>query len=213
MRIRAWPAALCVLTLLLAAVCVPVLGGGSILRDLDRRAIPMLISKNRDLQKYGTGVIVGPATILTANHVAAADKMDVLLPKGTVKGQAVCRARYEDLAVLHARLPKGTPYYNLSSKLPSVGETVKVGGYPNRKWKAASGRVTHIISSATLGGRRVKSPMIVFKPALHQGASGSPVLNRRGQVVGIFVASNRLENYSIAFPTTAALKACRKFLR
>lgn len=211
MRIRTWTAALCVL--LLATVCVPVVGSGSILRDLDRRAIPMLVSTSKNLQKYGTGVIVGPATILTANHVAAADRMDILLPKVAVKGQAVCRARYEDLAVLQARLPRGTPYYTLSSKMPSVGETVKVGGYPNRKWKAASGRVTHIISSATLGGRRVKSPMIVFKPALPQGASGSPVLNRRGQVVGIFVASNRLENYSIAFPTTVVLKACQKFLR
>lgn len=212
MRIRAWSAALCVL--LLATVCVPVLGGGSILRDLDRRAIPMLVWKSKNLQKYGTGVIVGPTTILTANHVAAGNKMDVLLPKGAaVKGEAVCRASYEDIAVLQARLPRGTPYYTLSSKMPSVGETVKVGGYPNRKWKAASGRVTHIISSATLGGRRVKSPMIVFKPALHQGASGAPVLNRRGQVVGIFVASNRLENYSIAFPTAVVLKTCRKFLR
>lgn len=205
---RLFPA---VFAILLAAVCA--LGAGSILRELDRRAIPMLVSKNKDLQKYGTGVIVGPTTILTANHVAAADRMDVLLPKGSVKGQAVCRARNEDLAVVQARLPKGTPYYILSTKMPAVGEQVKVGGYPGRKWKAASGRVTHIISSATLGGRRVRSPMIVFKPAMHQGASGAPVLNRRGHVVGIFVASNRLENYSIAFPTTAAFKTCRKFLR
>lgn len=212
MRLRTWTVtALCLL--LLATVCIPAVGGSSVLRDLDRRAIPMLVSKNRDLQKYGTGVIVGPATILTANHVAAADRLDIMLPKGAVKGQTVCRARYEDLAVLQARLPKGTPYYTLSSKMPAVGDPVKVGGYPNRKWKSASGRVTHIISSATLGGRRVKSPMIVFKPALPQGASGSPVLNRHGQVVGIFVASNRFENYSIALPTTAVLKTCRKFLR
>ena len=198
--------------LLLATVCIPVLGSGIVLRDLDRRAIPMLVSKSKDLHKYGTGVIVGPAIILTASHVAA-DRMDVVLPKAAVKGQAVCRARYEDLAVVKARLPRGTPYYTLSSKMPSAGETVRVGGYTNRKWKIASGRVTYIISSATLGGRRVNSPMIVFGPALHQGASGSPVLDPRGQVVGIFVASNRQSNYSIAFPTTAALKACRKFLK
>lgn len=199
--------------LLIATLSVPALGGGSILRDLDRRAIPMLVWKSKNMQKYGTGVIVGPSTILTANHVAAGDKMDIMLPKGAVKGQTVCRASYQDLAVLQARLPRGTPYYSLSSRMPAVGETVRVGGYPDRKWKTATGRVTHIISSATLGGRRVRSPMIVFKPSLHQGASGAPVLNRRGQVVGIFVASNRLENYSIAFPTAAVVKTCRKFVR
>lgn len=198
--------------LLLATVCIPVFGSGIVLRDLDRRAIPMLVSKSKDLHKYGTGVVVGPATILTANHVAA-DRMDVVLPKTAVRGQAVCRARYEDLAVVKAPLPRGTPYYQLSSTKPSVGETVRVGGYPNRKWHASRGRVTHLISSATLGGRRVKSPMIVFGPALHQGTSGAPVLNRRGQVVGIFVASNRQSNYSIAFPISAALKTCRKFLK
>lgn len=210
MRLRGRHAALGVL--LLVTVCGPVLGSGIVLRDLDRRAIPMLISKSKDLHKYGTGVIVGPTTILTANHVAA-DKMDVVLPRAVVKGRAVCRARNQDLAVVEAPLPRGTPYYAVSSKTPSVGETVRVGGYPNRKWKVASGRVRYIISSATLGGRVVKSPMIVFGPALHQGASGAPVLNRRGQVVGIFVASNNRDNYSIAFPTTVALKSCRKFLQ
>jgi S1-C subfamily serine protease len=191
----------------------PLLAQGLILHAPDRRAIPMLVSKTRTLLKYGTGVIVGPSTILTAEHVAATNSMEVRLPTGTVTGQAVCRARYEDLAVLQAPLPKGTPYYRVSFRTPSVGERVTVGGYPNRQWMVARGRITNIISHATLGDRPVDSPMIVFEPALHQGASGAPVLDSRGQVIGIFVASNTPSNYSIAFPNSAALRACRKFVK
>ena len=128
-------------------------------------------------------------------------------------GRTVCRARVEDLAVVRARLPKDTPYYPLSARTPAVGEPIRVGGYPGRRWTASSGRVTQVISSAIPGGRRIRSPMIVFRPALSPGASGAPVLNRREQLVGIFVASNRAENYSIAFPTVTALRACRSYLK
>ncbi len=198
--------------LLVLAVAGPIHGAGLILSAPDQRAIPMLVSQSQDLRKYGTGVVVGPTTILTAEHVAA-DRMEVRLPTASVTGHAVCHARYEDLAVVKAPLPTGTPYYRLSFRTPSVGDTVRVGGYPNRKWMVAKGRVTHIITSATLGGRSVNSPMIVFEPALHQGASGAPVLDSRGMVVGIFVASNNQSNYSIAFPNGTALRACRKFIR
>ncbi|HXF83396.1 MAG TPA: serine protease [bacterium] len=191
----------------------PAAGAPAVLRTLDRRAIPLLVARGATMTRYGTGVVVGPSTILTARHVVGGAMEVRLLRGGAVGATVVCRMREEDLAVLRARLPKGTPYYGLSSRIPRVGDRVRVGGYPGRRWTTATGRVTHVISSAVLGGRRVRSPMIVFTPALHQGASGSPVLNSRGEVAGIFVASNRRENYSIAFPAATVLRACRGALR
>lgn len=199
--------------LLVAATAAPALAAGAILTAPDRRAIPMLVSRGGSVLEYGTGVIVGPTTVLTAAHVTPADRVEVRLPKSSVNGRVVCRDRIEDAAVVNAPLPRGTPYYRLSFRLPSVGETVRVGGYPNREWKTTRGRITHIISSAILSGRRVNSPMIVFEPAVHQGASGSPVLDTGGRVIGIFVASNQQSNYSIAFPNKASLRACGKFIR
>jgi len=208
---RTWNAV--ILTgLVVLAVAVPVVGEDRILREPDRRAIPMLIASSRTLRNYGTGVVVGPNTVLTASHVALGDRMEVRFPTTAVAGQTICRARYEDLAVVRVALPKGTPYYRLSVRTPSVGETVRVGGYPRRRWEVIKGRITNIIRSATLSGRKVNSPMIVFSPALHQGASGSPVLDSVGQVVGIFVASNTQSNYSIAFPNATGLRACRRFV-
>ena len=212
MRVRTRNIPLTILALLLVATA-PLFGQGLVLHAPDRRGIPMLVARTRDELKYGTGVVISPTTILTADHVAVTTRMEVRLLSTTVTGQAVCRARDEDLAVVRARLPKSTPYYRLSYRTPSVGERVIVGGYPNRTWKVTKGRITHVISHATLGGRIVNSPMIVFEPALHEGASGSPVLDSRGQVIGIFVASNTASNYSIAFPNGAGLRVCRQYVK
>ena len=114
--------------------------------------------------------------------------------------------------IVRAALPKGTPFYRLASRTPKVGETIRIAGYPDRKWIVVKGRVTHVVRSATLGGRKVNAPMIVFRPALRQGASGAPLFDARGQVVAIFVASNSRENYSIAFPSSTGLRTCRRFV-
>lgn len=210
---RRWHRAARPLTLLFVFfAAVPALAA-AVLTTPDRRAIPMLVSRGSSLSEYGSGVIVGPSTVLTAAHVTPTDRVEVHLLRDTVAGRVVCRDRTEDAAVVTAPLPRGTPYYRLSFRIPAVGETVRVGGYPNRQWKTTRGRITHIITSAILSGRRVNSPMIVFEPAVHQGASGSPVLDGGGRVIGIFVASNPQSNYSIAFPNKASLRSCGRYVR
>ena len=42
---------------------------------------------------------------------------------------------------------------------------------------------------------------------------GSPVLDARGYVIGIFIASNPPENYSIALPITSGLGPCRPLVK
>lgn len=197
----------------LAAVAVaPASGEGPVLSTPDRRAIPLMVTKLKTEHRYGTGVIVAPTTILTASHVVVTT-VEVVLPKAKVAGRVVCRMRDRDVAVVRVTLPKGTPRYKLAFRTPKAGEALRVGGYPGRRWRTASGRVTHIIKSAVLSGRRVNTPMVVFKPALDQGASGSPVLDAKGLVVGVFVASNEPSNYSIMIPTSTGLGPCRSYIK
>jgi len=190
----------------------PVFAQGPILTTPDRRAIPQLITREQDTIRYGTGVIVGPETILTARH-AVSGAVEIVLPKAKVTGRVLCRAPDRDTAVITAKLPKGTPRYRIAFRTMKVGETLRVGGYPGRKWTVVSGRVTNVIKTAILSGRRVNTPMVVFKPALNQGASGSPVLDSSGFVVGIFIASNTPSNYSIALPITTGLGPCRPLVK
>ena len=190
----------------------PVFAEGPVLSVPDRRAIPQLVTRVQTEIRYGTGVVVGPETILTARH-AVSGAVEVVLPTGKVTGGIRCRAPDRDTAVITARLPPGTPHYRISFRTLKVGESVRVGGYPDRRWTVVSGRVTNVIKSAILSDRRVTTPMAVFKPALHQGASGSPVLDAKGYVVGIFVASNAPEDYSIALPIATGLGPCRPLLK
>jgi S1-C subfamily serine protease len=170
-----------------------------------------LVTREQTEIRYGTGVVVGPETILTARH-AVSGRVEVVLPNAKVIGGVRCRAPDRDTAVISAKLPPGTPHYRISFRTLRVGESVRVGGYPDRRWMVVSGRVTNMIKSAILSDRRVTTPMVVFKPALHQGASGSPVLDAKGYVVGIFVASNSREDYSIALPIATGLGPCRSIL-
>ena len=207
-RIRTLPA-VALVTLLLSGAAF---AAGPILLAPDRRAIPQLVTREQTEIRYGTGVIVGAETILTARH-AVAGTVEVVLPNAKVIGGVRCRAPDRDTAVITARLPAGTPRYRISFRMLKVGETVRVGGYPDRRWTVVSGRVTNMIKSAILSDRRVTTPMVVFKPALHQGASGSPVLDAKGYVVGIFVASNAQEDYSIALPIATGLGPCRSIVQ
>lgn len=190
----------------------PVFAEGLILTMPDRRAIPQLVTRENDTIRYGTGVIVGPETVLTARH-AVSGAVEIVLPKAKVTGRVLCRAPDRDTAVITARLPKGTPRYRIAYRTLKIGETLRVGGYPGRKWTVVHGRVTNVIKTAILSGRRVNTPMVVFKPALNQGASGSPVLDSAGFVVGIFIASNSPSNYSIALPITTGLGPCRPLVK
>jgi len=204
--------ALVLIALSAALLIGPAFAASPILAMPDRRGIPQLVTRERDVIRYGTGFVVSPETVLTAKH-AVAGAVEIIFPTGRVTGHVQCRAPDRDTAVIAARLPKDTPRYRVAFRTLAVGELVRIGGYPGRTWTVAAGRVTNVIKTAILSGRRINTPMVVFKPALHQGASGSPVLDARGYVVGIFVASNPPENYSIALPITTGLGPCRPLVK
>lgn len=187
-------------------------GGPAVLDQPDPRAILPLVSRSGNLLKYGTGVVVARDTLLTAEHVLS-ETVEILLPGSHAPGQPACRTQFAGLAVIKATLPPGTPQYRLAFRPPSVGETVTVAGYPLRKWRVSTGRVIRILQTANLSGRVVAAPMMAVEPALDYGASGSPVLDRAGLVIGIAVASNQEDNYTIAFPIASGLRACRTFVK
>src|SRR2546428_5864764 len=180
---------LCV-ALVLSALSVslvidPVSAAAPILTAPDRRAIPQLVTREKDIIRYGTGVVVGPETVLTAKH-AVAGAVDIIFPIGKVTGHVQCRAPDRDTAVIAARLPKGTPRYRIAFRTLAVGEVVRIGGYPRRTWTVASGRGANLIKTALLSGPRINTPMVVFKPALHPGARGSPGPGGEGHAGGSF---------------------------
>jgi len=184
----------------------------AVLHHPDPRAILPLVSRSGNLLLYGTGVVVGRDTLVTADHVLS-ERVDVLLPEGTAAGRPTCRTQVAGLAVIGVPLPPGTPRYRVTFRAPSAGEAVTIAGYPLRKWQVSTGRIIRSLQSANLSGRVVAAPMIAVEPALDYGASGSPVLDGKGLVIGIAVASNQEGNYTIALPTASGLGPCRAFVK
>jgi serine protease Do len=151
----------------------------------------------------GSGVIVQPdGYILTNNHVVGnADSIKVTLAdKRVFDGHVVGRDRYTDLAVVKIDA-KGLP----SAKIGSTK------GLRPGDWAIAIGSPMGLDHSVTLGiisalGRPIfevseRGQLIQTDAAINPGNSGGPLLNIRGEVIGINAAiSGKGQNIGFAIP-------------
>ena len=83
---------------------------------------------------------------------------------------------------------KATPLRLADSDKVQSGERVTAIGYPNIKYKVAQGTIQNIQNT---------DKWLRMKVELGRGSSGSPVLNRSGQVIGINAWSSEGYRYAI----------------
>ncbi|HEV8339602.1 MAG TPA: trypsin-like peptidase domain-containing protein [bacterium] len=134
--------------------------------------------------------------ILTAGHVArtAADLRVEFPDAGTFPAQLVGYDARRDLALLRVSALRRLPALSVARDV-ALGEPVAVIGAPRgRRGVMTTGQVVGISSS--LPGL-VPEIMIRVTADVAPGNSGGPVLNGRGEVVGLVVASNR-EGHGLA---------------
>jgi Trypsin-like peptidase domain len=137
----------------------------------------------------GSGFIIHPEGYLLTNHhvVASANQITVVVPgKGSFAASVVADDDYKDLALLKievsnlAYLPIG------ESQKVKVLDTIYVLGYPlapalGADVSASEGQVNAIRDSG-------KIPLLQIDANVNPGNSGGPVLNDRGEVVGVVVS-------------------------
>ncbi|MDI6783163.1 MAG: Do family serine endopeptidase [bacterium] len=145
--------------------------------------------RDSKITNLGSGVIIDPAGyVLTNNHVVErADKISVKLADGTsYKAEIVGRDPKTELAVLKiSRVGSGFPVAKLGdSDTLNVGDFVLAIGIPF----GLSESVTHGIISA-LGrkgfGVADYEDFIQTDAPINPGNSGGPLVNMRGEVIGI----------------------------
>ena len=135
--------------------------------------------------------------VLTANHaVEGAPNIDVTLPDGTVShGELAARAQCHDLAVLRLR-PKPTELTVVplaDSSGAAIGQPVKTMTYQpvegdNRRpppLGQVQGRIYGVNVSATFTPLPPTLPFIAHQTSLLPPASGSPLLDAQGRMIGI----------------------------
>lgn len=151
---------------------------------------PTPVAPGKRLFGTGSGFFVSAdGAILTSHHVISSCSVVSVTPPGTnaVRAEIVQLDKTWDLALLRADLePQGIASFALTVD-PTASNEITVVGYPNR------GRVTIKpvrASGQALGIKIAKSglPLLVLKVDVRPGNSGGPVLDARGNVIGIVFA-------------------------
>ena len=143
----------------------------------------------------GSGVVVNEnGDILTALHVVAdAAEIEILFADGTQANAQIVAAEPErDIAVLH---PSRPPEIIVPAILGNPGamrvgdEAYAVGNPLGLAGSMSAGVISGFDRSfEDENGDRQLQGLIQFDTAVNPGNSGGPLLNRRGQVIGIVTA-------------------------
>lgn len=159
------------------------------LRTFDARGREMVL---------GSGFVLDDGRIVTNAHVVeGAARADVFDAEGRLLGTVRHAEALDgdvDIAVLPGTgTPRGT--VRLAREAPTVGEEVVAIGAPEGLTNTVSNGI--VSAYREVDGQRV---MQITAP-LSEGSSGGPVLNRRGEVVGVSVAVFQAgQNLNFAVP-------------
>ncbi|PKQ14847.1 MAG: serine protease [Actinobacteria bacterium HGW-Actinobacteria-8] len=145
-----------------------------------------------DSLKTGTGFAFDAHTLITNRHVVEdTSELQVTTYDGrTIAVTAASVAAVADLAIITTEESIGAGAV-LAQEDPIEGDAITVVGYPN-------GGVLTTVSGVVLGatgdplGAALGTVLATTAP-VEPGSSGSPVLNERGEVVGVIYAKNDAE--------------------
>lgn len=154
----------------------------------------------------GSGFVISGGYIVTDNHVVTLDgsatvaSLQIYLSNGTsVAGQLVGRDPYSDIAVIRASGVGGLPALPLgNSDSVAVGDPVIAIGSPlGLADTVTSGIVSALDRPVQPGAAASAAPEVFFDAIqtdapINPGSSGGPLVNARGQVIGVDAALDTL---------------------
>jgi len=157
-----------------------------------QRVIPA--TKNELLPvSSGSGFfITSRGHLVTNNHVVEhCSRINVQKDGLMYEATALATDKVNDLALLSSNIATND-YLHIGEEKPQLLEEVFVAGFPFGNYVSASLKVTKGIVSS-LSGVRNNFSNIQIDAALQPGNSGGPIVNERGNAVGVAVAKLDLE--------------------
>lgn len=134
----------------------------------------------------GTGFFVSATGTLVTNFHVAGKCQVVKVPTLTKTASVLATDAANDLAVLHV---EGAPDAGARLADPTKvrqGQEIAAFGFPLDGYLPSAGNITIGLVSATSGPAN-NSSLIQISAAVQPGSSGGPVLDARGEVVGVVV--------------------------
>lgn len=186
------------------------------LARMARPAVVLIETFDREGNSLGCGTgffISNQGHLITNYHVIeGAYKANIKTIAGQKYVMSAVQSKNEDTdtaCLLVEPLPSNTPFLNLAEALPSVGEDIAVVGNPF----GLESTVTDGIVSAFRDDPRYGTTLQISAP-VSKGSSGGPVLNMKGEVVGvatfsISVVDPRKQALNFAIPCTTILELLR----
>ncbi len=177
---------------------------------LIKRARPAVVTivvydrRGRELG-FGSGFFVSPrGEILTNHHVIeGASSAKARTADGRMLPVQIVLAddSKSDLARLLVLSDDDSPYLPIAADRPQVGEHVVVMGSPLGLDQTVTEGIVSAVPEQRAGQSDLEPATLQITAAISEGSSGGPVLNLRGEVVGVATAFMREgENLNFAVP-------------
>jgi len=154
---------------------------------------------------FGSGFFTSPnGQILTNHHVVeGAWSAKARTAEGVTYPVQVLLAddRKSDLARLMIFADRNMPYLKISAERPQAGDRVVVLGSPFGLDQTVTEGIVSAIPEQRADQNDLEAATLQITAAISEGSSGGPVMNSRGEVVGVATAFMREgENLNFAVP-------------
>lgn len=174
-------------------------------------------------ESQGSGFVFDEAGyIATNNHVVEGFEprlgIEVTFNNGqTVPGEFIAADPYADIAVLKVELPLGVKplKFGDSSQLEIGDPVVAIGNPFGLGGSITSGIVSQMHRTLNVEGGFVIPNVIQFDAAINPGNSGGPLLNYKGEVVGVTtagLAKTVAEGIGFAIPSNIVVRVTQSLI-
>jgi len=155
----------------------------------------------------GTGFQLANWVITNRHVVEGAEKIELLGPKGGVSGvDSWAYLDAPDVALLQVEpAARSLPVLDVFPGYSTPGDVVAAIGHPlGGDLKIRTGRVTSAVLEDEITEETAKNPLS-FSIIIQPGDSGGPVVNSKGEVIGVSTAIALREDRAIAVPAAELL--------